>query len=105
LYFKEVSRQYTLSISNGRGAKERVDIDVGNGRFGIEIKLARLLKKSNERNRLLGQIDLYQTRRYAPENLLVLIVGESSTAEADYMIELRRIIENKGANFMYLPTR
>jgi hypothetical protein len=99
-FFPTVSTQY--QIGGSKNARERVDIDVGNGQVGIEIKLARLLKKSNERNRLLGQIDLYRERKYKNKNLLVLIVGEKKEEKEENIIELKKILADKGVSWLYL---
>lgn len=99
-YFPLVSTQY--QIGGSKNARERVDIDVGNGQVGIEIKLARLLRKSNERNRLLGQIDLYRERKYKNNNLLVLIVGEKNYEKEDNIIELKKILDDKGVSLVYM---
>ncbi|MCU0445552.1 MAG: hypothetical protein MUE85_11605 [Microscillaceae bacterium] len=98
-YFAKVSTQYP--IGGIKNARERVDIDVGDGQVGIEIKLARLLRKSNERNRLLGQIELYKERKYKNNNLLVLIVGEADLETEENILELKKILQNKGTELYF----
>lgn len=99
-YFAKVSTQYP--IGGGKNSRERVDIDVGDGQVGIEIKLARLLRKSNERNRLLGQIELYKERKYKNNNLLVLIVGEADLESEANILELKKILQNKGTELFFV---
>jgi hypothetical protein len=67
IHFRQVRRQFPVGEFSQR---ERIDIDIADGTFGIEIKLTTLLSKTNERNRLFGQIDTYQTRRYGRHRLL-----------------------------------
>lgn len=99
-HFKTIQRQYV--IGNHKSKRERIDLDLGNGNLGIEIKLAKLLRKTNERNRLLGQIDLYKTRKYANKPIIVIIVGTEENSKDENLIELREILANKQAFFYYL---
>ncbi len=93
---KKFAKVATQSLIGGtQYARERIDIDLNNGRLGIEIKLASMLRKSNERNRLLGQIDLYLARKYRPEALLVLIVGSKQNLAHNHVVEIQQIIESK----------
>ncbi len=93
---KKFAKVATQSLIGGtQYARERIDIDLNNGRLGIEIKLAGMLRKSNERNRLLGQIDLYLARKYSPNALLVLIVGSKKSLAHDHIKEIQQIIEYK----------
>ena len=71
-YFDDVFTQYNVGGYLGL----KIDIDIGNGNFGIELKLASSLKKSVEVQRLLGQTIYYKKRKYDNDNLLILIVGD-----------------------------
>lgn len=99
-YFKQIETQ--KSIGGRKGAREKIDIDINQGKVGIELKLAKSLKNSNERNRLLGQLDLYLTRKYSEKNLLLVIVGEVSEENTVLMEELKTIIKQKRITFFYL---
>ncbi len=99
IHFRQVRRQFPVGEA---GQRERIDIDIGNGGFGIEIKLTHLLKKTNERNRLLGQIDTYQSRRYTKNRLLVVIAGEAGWESTPIGIEVKQILAGKGAGFVFL---
>lgn len=96
----EVNTQF--SLGGLKGAREKVDIDLGNGRFGIELKLAKTLRKSNERNRLLGQIDLYIQRKYSSKNILVVIIGEAKYQQDAVILELQSIITQKNVGFYFM---
>lgn len=100
--FKGVQTQ-TL-IGGKRYARERIDIDLEEGKLGIEIKLAEMLRKSNERNRLLGQIDLYLERKYSPKQLLILIIGNQEYEQSTNIQEIKRMIENKKVCMHYIKT-
>ncbi len=101
-HFDAVQSQAPLG---GRAqARERIDLDLGPGKVGIEIKLARFLRKSNERNRLIGQVELYLNRKYRPENLIVLIVGPAPLHQDPALYELRDILLKKRVRYVYWPT-
>ncbi len=93
--FGKVHRQY--SIGGYLGLK--CDIDIHDGKVGIEIKLANQLTTSNI-ERLFGQI-LYYSRRTYKQNLIVLVVGTEK--EADRKVEeIADIINELGLKFIYL---
>ncbi len=95
----------TQALVGGKAyARERIDIDLAEGKLGIEIKLAEMLRKSNERNRLLGQIDLYLERKYTHQQLLILIIGSQAQAQSANIEEIRRMIENKKVCMHYIKT-
>jgi len=99
-YFGNIETQ--KNIGGRKGAREKIDIDIENGKVGIELKLAKSLKNSNERNRLLGQLDLYLTRKYTVKNLLLVIVGEEAEEKSLVIKELIEIIRQKNITFFYL---
>ncbi len=99
IHFKQVRRQFPVGDFSQR---ERIDIDIADGTIGIEIKLAELLRKTNERNRLLGQVDTYQARRYGKHRLWVVIVGEKGWTETPIGVEMKQILHSKGAGLIHL---
>lgn len=100
-FFDQVHTQ--VSVASSQRKRERVDIDIGQGTLGIEIKLAKLLTRANERNRLLGQLDLYQERKYNKNNLLLLLVGIEKYKQNEAIQELEKILQRKGIPLLYLP--
>ena len=80
----------------------RIDFDIGGGRVGIEVKLARSLTKSTEFHRLSGQLENYVEHRYGDENLVVAVFGERKHSENRALLErIRRKIEEKSAVFVF----
>jgi len=93
--FGKVHQQYSI----GGFLALKVDIDIGDGQVGIEIKLAKDLTTTNT-ERLFGQV-LYYSKRTYKKNLIVLIVG----TEKEYnqvMKEVESIIKEQGISFYYL---
>ncbi|MCS6820776.1 MAG: hypothetical protein NZ551_02805 [Microscillaceae bacterium] len=101
-YFSPVHTQY--KFVPGKYRRERIDIDLGEGKIGIEVKLAKLLKKSNERNRLLGQIDFYLQTHYTINTLLVVIVGQAHDWENKYLKEALSLLKRKRCKVFLLKT-
>lgn len=86
---ENIKRQYNLS-GNFRPI---IDIDLYNGKIGIEIKCAKSLNKNqNEFLRTIGQICFYSKRQYK-RNLLLLIVG-TETERTSTITELMEIVES-----------
>ena len=80
----------------------RIDFDIGGGRVGIEVKLARSLKKSTEFHRLSGQLENYREHRYGDDNLVVAVFGEREHAENRALLRrIREKIEEKSAVFVF----
>jgi hypothetical protein len=102
LYPGQVQRQVPVVNEQQGTRRERIDLDIANGKIGIEIKLAKSLRATNERNRLIGQIQLYTLRRYQQQNLIVLIVGEAHEAQLPAIQELKALIEKDGNKFLFL---
>ncbi|MEM8616302.1 MAG: hypothetical protein AAGF20_05140 [Pseudomonadota bacterium] len=67
--FENVDHDSGLASINGL----KIDLDIGRGKVGIELKLARELFKTAHVQRLVGQIDDY-LKAYNSEDLL-LVVG------------------------------
>lgn len=72
MYFRDVMPECT--IGGIRGLK--IDLDINEGKFGIEVKLANsfLEKTTNEVYRVFGQAVYYTKKKYG-EDFLVAIVG------------------------------
>lgn len=99
--FEDVHPQYNIGGYLGL----KVDIDMGNGEYGIELKLEKNLSGSAASiQRLFGQIIYYSKRRYG-SNMTVLIVGGEKEAALPYMKEVKSFIEELGVGFCYLVAR
>ena len=83
----------------------RIDIDIHNGQFGLEVKLATaVIESSSEAYRLLGQAFYYDRRRYAGR-LLVVIVGPDKLQQHPIVVEIRDLLDVLGVAGLYLPVR
>ena len=97
IYGKEkVHKEYNVGGYWGM----RCDVDLFDGKIGIELKVAEQLKKSAQVERLIGQTVYYTKRKYGKGNLIVLVVGKRKEYDAS-MKEIETIITELGANFLY----
>jgi hypothetical protein len=87
-HFTPVAHQY--SIGGYLGTK--IDVDLGNGTVGVEIKLAASLSKSTEVHRMLGQAYHYDRRRYSG-NLIVAVVGTPEDLSDPLLKEMAELLE------------
>lgn len=94
-YYENVQTQISL------GGREKIDLDIEDGKVGIEIKLAKKLRSRNEVNRLIGQTTMYKAKRYDQNNLIILLVGNAKNYEHPHIKELQDVI-GKDALFFYL---
>lgn len=94
-YYSEVETQLSL------GGREKIDLDIGGGKVGIELKLAKKLQSRNEVNRLIGQTTVYKSKKYDQNNLIILLVGNAKAYNHPHIQELKQVIE-KEALFFYL---
>ncbi len=103
--FKQLIAQYgkdniTTEYAIGGHWKMAIDVDMFNGTFGIELKVAeQLIKSATNVERLLGQVVYYNKRRYNG-NMFVMVVGKSVEYNASIK-ELGEFIEELGARFIF----
>ena len=100
--FEGVHQQY--NIGGYLGFKS--DIDIGDGRIGIELKLAKSLNNSSSNvQRLFGQVIYYQNRIYTEDNLIVVIIGSPKYKEEPFMSEIIGFLEDLNVEVCYIETK
>lgn len=97
--FASVAVQY--SIGGYLGTK--IDLDIGNGNVGVEVKLASSLMRSTEAHRLMGQALHYDRRRYKG-NLIVAIAGTASDLNEPLLAEMREILASLGISCAFIAS-
>lgn len=103
--FKQLISQYgkdniTTEYAVGGHWKMAIDVDMFNGTFGIELKVAeQLIRSATNVERLLGQVVYYNKRRYNG-NMFVMVVGKSVEYNASIK-ELGEFIQELGAHFIF----
>jgi len=91
---EQVHRQFSV----GGFLALKTDIDIGNGKVGIELKIADNLS-ATDMQRIIGQV-VYYKKRFYHNNLLLLIVGKSKINPI--IKELIDFIEELGVKVIYL---
>lgn len=96
--FHSVQRQVYI----GGGVKAlKIDFDFANGRVGLELKLAESLLNSTEKQRLIGQMHDYTTKRYKPENFILVVAGVAPLRSDPTISEIRSLVKAK-SHFHYI---
>lgn len=97
-----VHQQYSIPGYFGM----KVDIDVGDGKVGIELKLASALDNSVANvQRLFGQAIYYRKRQYNSDNLIIAVIGNSKLEEKPFMQEIEKHLNEIGVEFIYMTTK
>lgn len=97
-YFHSVSREYAIE---GKNVK-RIDFDIGNGRVGIEVKLAESLLKEGEGDRVIGQVLKYTNRKYNAQNLIIAVAGFQEHTNNTVIHEMKEFVRLNKAHFIFL---
>jgi hypothetical protein len=80
----------------------RVDIAVGDGGVGVEVKLAHaLLESSGELYRAVGQAMVYKHLKFA-DSLAVAVVGPTALLGNPALVEILGFIDSVGATVAYV---
>jgi hypothetical protein len=98
-HFVHVMREQGIENVNAL----KIDMDIGRGKVGIEVKLARALFKSSSLQRLVGQMDDYTENKYDDKNLIVAVFGTTDEAkERGYLKNIQEKIEAVEAKYLFL---
>jgi hypothetical protein len=90
--FRSVAQQYAVGGYLGL----KIDLDIGNGQVGVELKLAASLANSTaEFHRLIGQAFYYRFRRYK-DNLIVAVAGDREDSQDPLFVELFEVLTSVG---------
>ncbi len=98
-HFVHVNREQGVEGINGL----KIDFDIGKGKIGIEVKLARALFKSASLQRLVGQMADYMNNKYKNDNLIVAVFGTGEEAKQRvYLSAIKEKIEElAGAKYVF----
>lgn len=98
---ENVDSQHYVGGNNGL----KCDIDLYNGKCGIEIKLADQLDNANNLQRALGQVIYYSHCTYKEDDLILLVIGNNAELSPK-LKELKEIIDEfERVHFIYVPAQ
>lgn len=84
----------------------KVDLDLGRGEVGIEIKLAKAVFKAAGQDRMVGQLDTFVKKKYDDNNLILLIVAEKHHLKDIAMREqIESRLEDAGVEIVFFPIK
>lgn len=96
-YLKEKIENVTAEYSLEGITQNAIDFDLGNGKIGVEVKLAKSVFKTTEWHRALGQMTHYIKRKYNSGNYVMVVVGFKDDKEHSILKELKKdVLEHKG---------
>lgn len=96
--FVHVTDEYGIEGINAT----KIDFDIGHGKVGVELKLAKALFKTASLDRLVGQLDGYIKQKYKRKNIIVAVFGEEThTEERTHLKRIKERVESKGAKYAY----
>jgi hypothetical protein len=100
-HFETVYREYTLEGFNAKA----IDFDLGQGKIGIEVKLAREAIKEANWDRALGQLGKYAKKKYSNKNLIVIVAGMQSEKDDHKLKEFKKDIEDNNAIYHFITIK
>ena len=86
--FENVTPEYGLEGKNAI----KIDFDIGNGKVGVELKLAKSVFKTSEWNRIIGQMRRY-TKKYNDGNIFIVVAGSPEEKKDSVWNELQEDIK------------
>lgn len=99
--YENVHRQ--ASIGGVKALK--IDLDIGNGRVGIELKLASKVSIQSEKQRLIGQLHDYTDKKYDDNNLIIIIAGSGQYRADPSIKEVEKIVKKQyECHFVFLES-
>lgn len=91
--YQHVTREHGVEAKNAKA----IDLDIGNGKVGVEVKIARELFKSGTWDRAIGQIVKYTKKKYKDGNFILLVVGDDDDFRNSILSEVEDDVkEHKG---------
>ena len=97
---QHVSDEYGIEGINAT----KIDLDIGNGKVGVELKLAKAVFKAAGQDRMVGQVNTFVKNKYDSDNLIVLIISEQAHLND---LAMRKQIEERlfdlGVEVLFFP--
>lgn len=98
--FPKIDRQKGLDSSNGM----KIDIDLGHGEIGIEIKLSQQLTgNSSKRKEAIGQ--LVQYRKTYETDLILVVGGKKTEVQSPLLREVQEGAKSVGARYIFISAK
>ncbi|MFH2140877.1 MAG: hypothetical protein ABIJ97_00540, partial [Bacteroidota bacterium] len=95
-------KKYFVNVKkSGTSNKGLIDLIIGSDlNFGIELKLSKELKKSNQSDRAVGQVERYM--EIFKNNFIVIIAGKKEDKQEKYVQDLIKNVKSKKGTCYFL---
>jgi hypothetical protein len=94
-------KKYFESVRKGDTTNQGlIDLNIGNKKFVIELKLARELKKSHQSDRAIGQIERYM--KEFTNNFMFVVAGNHEDKQEKYCQILKKKLDECGGFYYYI---
>ena len=94
-------KKYFESVRKGDTTNQGlIDLNIGNKKFVIELKLARELKKSHQSDRAIGQIERYM--KEFTNNFMFVVAGNHEGKQEKYCQILKKKLDECGGFYYYI---
>lgn len=100
-YFKDIFQNVTMEHGIESKNAKAIDIDIANGKAGIEVKVAHELLKESGWDRAIGQVVKYQRKKYNKENLIFVVVGYESDFRNSMLSDIEDDVHNSKCLFWF----
>lgn len=96
-------KKYFLTVKRGSPNKPlEIDIDLGSGKAGVELKWADKINKNNPMQSVYGQMSGY-FRNGNYESLFLVVAGTNDLKQNAIIIQLENLVKNEfGCNFIFI---
>ena len=99
-------RKFFLNVKRGSPNKSvEIDLDIGRGKYGIELKWANRINKKKPKNNTIGQIRGYShDGNY--QNLLLVVAGTNEEKHHPYLTDIEETIgQEYNCEYYYMEIR
>ena len=96
-------KTHFLNVKRGNPTESiEIDVDLGQGQAGLELKWADKINKNNPMNAVIGQIDGY-FRNGNYKELFLVVAGYKDLSQDSFILQLeKRVKSSYGCNFIFI---
>ena len=99
---KDIYQNVTLEQGVESKNAKAIDFDIGNGKVGIEIKIAGEIFKEGNWDRALGQMIKYTRNKYKSGNFIVVVVGFEEDFRNSILSEFEDDVHKNKGEFWFI---
>ena len=101
IFLKEIFQNVTMDHGVESKNAKAIDVDIANGKVGIEVKLASEIFKEGGWDRAIGQMVKYTRLKYKNENLIFLIAGFNEDLRNSMLSDFEDDVHSHNCKFLF----